>query len=59
MKKLLILTAVFVLAFGTANAVTIGLHSSNAGIGTMKHLYLGRLGCGRPWLSPDGRGYAG
>jgi len=37
MKKLLILTAVFVLAFGTANAVTIGLHSSNAGIGTMSY----------------------
>jgi len=37
MKKLLIITAVFVLAFGTANAVTVGLHSDNAGIGTMTY----------------------
>ena len=41
MKKLLILISVFVLAFGTANAVTVALHSSNAGIGTMTYSVVG------------------
>ena len=41
MKKLLILTAVFALAIGSANAVTVALHSSNAGIGTMSYSVTG------------------
>jgi hypothetical protein len=35
MKKLLAITFVLALAFSSANAVTVGLHSANSGIGSI------------------------